>query len=214
LRAYTSGEEIANAVTHGIGVALSSAGLAILVAFSALYGNVWHVVSTAIYGSSLVILYAASTLYHSLVNERAKRVFKILDHAGIYLLIAGSYTPFTLVTLRGPWGWSLFGTIWGLAVVGIALEAFWVGRRKWLSALVYIGMGWLVVIAIKPLVAALPTAGFALLAAGGLAYTGGTAFYVIKRVRYMHAIWHIWVLGGSLCHFLAVILYVIPDRVR
>jgi hemolysin III len=209
---YSRGEEIANAVTHGVGILLSCAGLAMMVALSALYGDAWHVVSTAIYGSTLVLLYTASTLYHALVHEKAKRVFKILDHAGIYLLIAGSNTPFTLVTLRGPWGWSLFGTVWGLAIAGVSLEAFWVARPKWLSALVYIGMGWIAVIAIKPLLAALPTGGFVLLAAGGLAYTGGTLFYVMKRVRYMHAVWHLWVLAGSVCHFLAVILYVVPDR--
>jgi hemolysin III len=209
---YSVGEEIANAVTHGIGTALSSAGLALLLVFATLYGDAWHVVSTAIYGSSLVLLYTASTLYHSIVNARAKKVFKILDHSGIYLLIAGSYTPFTLVTLRGAWGWSLFGVVWGLAVLGIALEAFWVLRPKWISALVYIGMGWIVVVAMRPLIAALPPTGLWLLAAGGLAYTGGTAFYVIKRVRYMHAVWHLWVMGGSICHFLAIILYVVPDK--
>ncbi len=212
MRPYTLGEEIGNAVTHGVGILLSCAGLATMVALSALYGDAWHVVSTAVYGTTLVLLYTASTLYHALTHPKAKRVFKILDHSFIYLLIAGTYTPFTLVTLRGPWGWSLFGTVWGLAVIGVALEAFFVSRPKWLSALVYVGMGWIIVVAMRPLLAALPTGGLWLLFAGGLAYTGGTLFYVIKNVRYMHAVWHLWVLGGSVCHFLAIVLYVVPDR--
>lgn len=209
---YSAGEEIANAITHGIGVAASVVGLTLLMVFASLWGNAWHIVSTAVFGVTLILLYTASTLYHSLAHPNAKRIFKILDHSGIYLLIAGTYTPFTLVTLRGPWGWSLFGTVWGLALLGIAFEAFWLYRPKWSSALIYIGMGWIVVIAIKPLVASLPRGGLWLLFAGGLAYTGGTVFYVMKRVRYMHALWHLWVLAGSVCHFLSIILYVIPDR--
>ncbi|MBI5507340.1 MAG: hemolysin III family protein [Deltaproteobacteria bacterium] len=213
-RAYSRGEEIANATIHGIGIALSAAGLATMVVFASLYGDAWHVVSTAVYGATLVLLYTASTLYHSLTGARAKEIFKLLDHSGIYLLIAGTYTPFTLVTLRGVWGWWLFGVVWALAVIGVALEAFWLYRPSWLSALVYVFMGWIVVVATRPLLAALPAPGIWLLAAGGFAYTGGTAFYVIKRVRYMHAIWHLWVLCGSICHFLAIVLYVVPDQAR
>jgi hemolysin III len=208
---YSIGEEIGNAVSHGIGALLAVAGLVVMVVYAALYGTAWHVVSTAIYGATLVLLYLASTLYHGLTHARAKRIFKILDHAGVYLLIAGTYTPFTLVTLRGAWGWSLFGTVWGLALLGIVFEAFWVYRPKWASVVVYVAMGWIIVIAARPLFASLPAPALWLLFAGGLSYTGGTAFYVLKRVRYMHMVWHLWVLGGSICHFLAVIFYVIPD---
>lgn len=211
-RQYTLGEEIANAVTHGLGVVGSIVALVLLVGFAMTYGTTLHVVSVAVYGATLVLLYTASTLYHSLSNTRACRVFKIIDHASIYLLIAGTYTPFTLVTLRGPWGWSLFAVVWTLAVIGVAFEAFWVLRPKWVSAVVYLGMGWLVVVAIKPLLAALPPGGWQLLLAGGLAYTLGCAFYVLKRIPYMHAVWHLWVLAGSVLHFLSVLLYVLPRR--
>ena len=168
----------------------------------------WLLASGITFGVSLVFLYLSSTLYHSLAPPRAKRVFKVLDHAGIYLLIAGSYTPFTLVTLRGPWGWGIFAAIWMLAIVGIAAEAFWVDRPRWLSATVFVGMGWMVVVAFRPLIEALPAGGLWLLLAGGLAYTVGTVFYVLKRVPYMHAVWHLWVIGGSACHVVAVLLYV------
>jgi hemolysin III len=209
-RQYSLGEEIANAVTHGLGIAASLVALVALVAFAAMYGNVWHVVSVAVYGVTLLLLYTASTLYHSLSSTRACHVFKVIDHAAIYLLIAGTYTPFTLVTLRGPWGWSLFGVVWGLALVGIALEAFWVYRPKWVSGVVFLGMGWMVVVAIKPLLAALPPHGMQLLVAGGLAYTLGVIFYVLKRIPYTHAVWHLWVLAGSALHFLAVFFFVLP----
>jgi hemolysin III len=212
-RQYSLGEEIANAITHGLGVGLSIAAFIALVLLARAYGTTLHVVSVAVYGATLVLLYSASTLYHSLSNTRACKVFKIIDHASIYLLIAGTYTPFTLVTLRGPWGWSLFGVVWGLAVLGVALEALWVYRPKWLSGVVYLGMGWLIVVAIKPLLAALPPAGWQLLLAGGLAYTFGVVFYVLKRVPYMHAVWHLWVLAGSACHFFAVLFYVLPVKV-
>jgi hemolysin III len=209
---YTVGEEIANAVSHGIGVALSAAALALMVVFASLYGNAWHIVSTAVFGATLIILYTSSTLYHSLRHPTAKHVFRVLDHACIYLLIAGTYTPFTLVTLRGPWGWSMFGAVWAMAVLGMACEAFWVHRPDWLSVLVYVLMGWIVIVAIRPLLAQLPRPGIWLLVAGGISYTAGTAFYVTTRLRYMHSIWHLWVLGGSVCHCLAVILYVIPSK--
>jgi hemolysin III len=209
-RQYSLGEEIANAVTHGLGVALSIAALVLLDVAASIYGNLLHVVSVTVYGATLVLLYTASTLYHSLSSTRACRVFKVIDHAAIYLLIAGTYTPFTLVTLRGPWGWSLFAIVWTLAIVGVSLEAFWVHRPKWVSAVVFLGMGWLVVVAIRPLLAALPAPGWQLLLAGGLCYTLGTLFYVLKKVPYMHAVWHLFVLAGSACHFLAVIFYVVP----
>jgi hemolysin III len=207
-REYSLGEEIASAITHGLGVLMSISALVLLVVFAVRSGDPVRVASAITFGVSLVFLYLASTLYHSLTPPKAKRVFKILDHAGIYLLIAGSYTPFTLVTLRGPWGWALLVTVWALAIAGMATEAFWVDRPKWLSAAVFIAMGWMVVIAGKPLLAAIEPGGLWLLLAGGLAYTLGTVFYVLKGVPYMHAVWHLWVIGGSVCHVLAVLLFV------
>ena len=210
---YTPGEEIASSVTHGVGAALGVAALAVLVTMAALRGDPWKVVSFSIYGVSLTLLYSASTLYHAVRGERLKKIFRCLDHASIYLLIAGSYTPFTLVTLRGGWGWTLFGLVWVLALAGIALTAMAAGRSgssKLTRVLLYVGMGWLVVVAIRPLVAAIPAAGMALLVAGGLFYTGGVVFYVARRLPFNHAIWHGFVLAGSICHFAAVYLYVLP----
>lgn len=207
-RAYTLGEEIANSLTHGLGIALAIAALVLLVVFAVLADDGFKLASAIVYGVTLVLQYAASTLYHALPQPRVKHLFKILDHCGIYLLIAGTYTPFCLVTLREANGWWLFGLIWGLALVGVALEAFWVYRPRWISALLFLGMGWLVVASIGPLVDNLAPAGLWLLVAGGLAYTVGTAFYVLERIRYMHAVWHLWVLVGSVLHFLAVLLYV------
>ncbi|HQY05181.1 MAG TPA: hemolysin III family protein [Lacunisphaera sp.] len=208
--AYTAREELANSLTHGLGAVLSVAGLVLLVVFAARHGDAWHVVSTAIFGTTLVLLYTASTLYHSLRGERLKQRLQKFDHAAIFLLIAGTYTPFVLVPLRGPWGWSLFGIVWGLAIVGVALKFWFAGRFKLVSTLIYIGMGWLVVIAIKPLMAALPAGGVKLLVAGGLCYTGGAVFYLWKRLPYHHAVWHLFVLGGSACHWAAVFCYVVP----
>jgi hemolysin III len=195
-----------------LGAALSVAALVVLVVFASAHGSARHVVSVSLFGATLVFLYMASTLYHSLARTRAGRVLEIIDHAAIYLLIAGTYTPFTLVTLRGPWGWSIFGVVWGLAVAGMAIEAFWVNRPSWAPVIVYVGMGWIVVVAIRPLLAALPTAGWGLLLAGGLTYTLGTLFYLLEKVRYMHAVWHLFVLGGSALHFFAVMFYVLPIR--
>ncbi len=207
---YSPGEEIANSVSHGIGIALSVAALAVLVASSAFPGgDRYKLAGAVVFGVALVFEYTASTLYHGLPQPRAKHLFKILDHCGIYLLIAGTYTPFTLVTLRADGGWVLFGLVWSLALLGIALEALWAYRPRWISAAVYLGMGWMAVLSIRPLAANLAPAGLWLLVAGGLAYTVGTAFYVLERVRYMHAVWHLFVLGGSACHFLAVLLFVI-----
>ncbi|HEU4385908.1 MAG TPA: hemolysin III family protein [Anaeromyxobacteraceae bacterium] len=207
---YTMGEEIANGVSHGIGAVLSVAGLAVLVWSAVLPGGDGYRLAAAIvFGVALVLGYATSTLYHALPQARAKHLFKILDHCAIYLLIAGTYTPFTLVTLRGHGGWALFGVVWGVALLGIALEAAWAYRPRWLSAAVYLGMGWMVVASAKPMLANLAPEGLWLVAAGGLAYTAGTAFYVVKRVRYMHAVWHLFVLGGSACHFLAVLWFVV-----
>jgi hemolysin III len=203
-------EEIANSVTHGMGLALSLAGLAVLVTLAALRGTAWHIVSCAVYGATLVILYAASTLYHSVRGPRVKRVLRILDHSAIYLLIAGTYTPFALVTLRGAWGWSLFGVVWGMALVGILWKIWFVDRFVVVSTTVYLLMGWLAVIAAKPLLAALPAGGIAWILAGGLCYTAGVVFFGWKKLPYAHTVWHVFVVTGSVCHFLAVLLYVIP----
>jgi hemolysin III len=211
-RPPTLGEEIANSITHGIGAALSIAGLVAIVAVAVLDRSAWRIVACAIYGTSLVLLYTSSTLYHALANNRAKRVFKILDHSSIYLLIAGTYTPVTLITLRGPWGWTLFGVVWGLCVCGVVFKSLWIGRLKVASTVVYVLMGWCAVLAIRPLLAALPWAGFMWLLAGGLCYTAGVAFYVSSR-RFAHFIWHLFVLAGSVCQYWAVFRYVVcaPD---
>ena len=207
---YSKREELANSVSHGLGAALSVVGLALLVVRSGRHGDGWQMVSTAVFGATLVLLYASSTVYHSFRDEKRKHVLQKFDHAAIFLLIAGTYTPFSLITLRGPWGWSLFGVVWSLAIVGITLKFWFAGRFKVASTLIYVGMGWLVMVAIKPLIAALPPAGFRLLIAGGLCYTGGAAFYLWKRLPYHHAIWHVFVLGGSACHWAAVYFYLLP----
>ncbi len=209
---YTLGEEIAHAVTHGIGVLLSIAGLAVLVAFAARYGDAWHVVSSSIYGATLILLYSASTLYHSIPSPAAKQIFRHLDHAAIFLLIAGTYTPFALVSLRGPWGWSLFGVIWGLAIAGVIAETATRMRYPKLSLILYITMGWLVVIAAGPMIDAVETGGLVLLVLGGLAYTLGAIFYAWERLAYNHAIWHLFVLAGSVFHFFSILYYVVPGR--
>lgn len=204
---YTPREELANALTHGIGLLLSIAGLVLMVTYSALRSDAWAVTSTAIFGATLVLLYTTSTLYHSFRREDLKRMMRKFDHAAIFLLIAGTYTPFLLISLRGPWGWSLFGVVWGLAAVGVALKFWFTGRFRLLSTLIYIGMGWLVIIAFRPLIHSLPAGGLWLLFAGGLCYTGGAVFYLMKRVPYHHAVWHLWVLAGSACHWAAVFGY-------
>lgn len=194
-----------------MGTALSVAGLAVLVTLASLRGDAWSVTSTAIFGTTLVLLYTASTLYHSFRGERIKRLLRKFDHAAIFLLIAGTYTPFVLVSLRGPWGWSLFGVIWGLAIAGVTVKCWFTGRFEVLSTLLYIAMGWLVVIALRPMLHAVTPAGLWLLLAGGLSYTVGTAFYAWSRLPYHHAVWHLFVLGGSVCHFFAVLVAVVPS---
>jgi hemolysin III len=208
-RHFSLGEIIANAVTHGIGAALAIAGLAVLVAFASLYGNAWHIVSVSIYGATLIFLYLFSTLYHSIQEPQAKRILRIFDHAAIFLLIAGTYTPFTLVTLHGPLGWTLFGVVWGLALFGVAFQTTLLRKHRALSLSLYIGMGWAMIVAIQPMMAAIPLPGIILVASGGLAYTGGVIFYVWHRLPYHHAIWHLFVMAGSILHFFAVLLYVI-----
>lgn len=201
---YSKNEEIANAVTHGIGALLSVVGLVLMVIKAAPIGP-REVVACAIYGASLILLFTASTLYHASRSPRTRRILQKADHTAIYLLIAGTYTPFALLALRGAWGWSIFGVVWGLALAGILFELLGPqqGSRKW-SLVLYIGMGWVVVVAIKPLLSALPQPGLILLLIGGLCYTGGAAFYANKGLTWHHAIWHVFVLGGSIAHFFAV----------
>jgi hemolysin III len=207
---YSVREEVANSLTHGIGVGLSIAALVILVTFAGLLGDARRVVTFSVYGSTLILLYLASTLYHSFQSPRVKEAFRVLDHSAIFLLIAGTYTPFTLVSLRGAWGWTLFGLIWGLAMVGITLEVLFMNRWKLLSIAIYVGMGWLVVIAFEPLFASVPFGGLIWLGIGGLSYTLGVIFYAWKGIPFNHAIWHLFVLGGSVCHFFCVLFYVLP----
>lgn len=201
---YSLKEEIANSVTHGIGAGLSVAGLTLLVVLAAIYGDVWRVVSFSIYGSSLVVLYLASTLYHSFQNPRIKRVLRILDHASIYLLIAGSYTPFLLVSMRGVWGWTMFGVVWGLALIGVVFKVFFIGQYEVLATAAYVLMGWLCVIAFKEMLVKVPPGGITFLIIGGVVYTAGVIFYAWEKLPYNHAIWHLFVMGGSICHFFAV----------
>jgi hemolysin III len=203
-------EEHLNSLTHGTGALLSAAGLGVLVFLTHRNGAMLPLVSCSIFGATLVLLYTASTLYHSARSPRLKHVFKIVDHSCIYLLIAGTYTPFTLVTLQGSWGWTLFALIWALAAAGIAFQIFFVYRFKILATIAYVLMGWLAVFAVKPLIDALPAGGFAWLLAGGIVYTLGALFYLLKKLPYNHAIWHLFVLGGSTCHYFAVLLYVVP----
>jgi len=197
-----------NSITHAVGAALAAACGVLLIVVAARSGDPWKIASFSVYAATLLALYLASTLYHS-VQGPAKDVLRKLDHCAIYLLIAGTYTPFTLVTLRGPWGWSLFGVVWALAVVGIVQEIWTAKGARILSLVIYVMMGWLALIGVQPLVAALGWAGFAWLAAGGLLYTVGIAFYATEhKVRHGHGIWHLFVLGGSMCHYVAVLFYV------
>jgi hemolysin III len=204
---YTLTEEIFHSITHGIGVALAVAGLVVLVVLAAQGGDAWRIVSFSIYGVSLTLLYLASTLYHSFQDERLKRFFRHFDHLSIFLLIAGTYTPVTLISLRGVWGWTLFGLIWVFAVGGIVYERLFLGRYKWITVTIYLGMGWLAIVAIKPMLTMVPRGLFWWLLAGGLCYTGGVLFYVRKKMRYHHVLWHLFVLFGSACHFLGFYFY-------
>ena len=207
---YSCGEEIANSITHGIGIVLAITALGVLTAFAAIYGNARHMVSVSIYGATMILLYTASTLYHSIQYPRAKSILQVLDHSAIYLLIAGTYTPFTLVSLRGEWGWWLFGVIWGLALFGVVFQLSSMRRWQTVSLGLYIGMGWAIVVAIRPLIAAVPPGGIVFLILGGLAYTTGIPFYCWKNLKFHHAVWHLFVLTGTILHFFAVLFYVLP----
>ncbi|MEN1927421.1 hemolysin III family protein [Luteimonas sp. MJ204] len=201
-------EELASALTHGLGATAALAGGAVLITLAALYGNGWQLGAAIVFGSSLLLLYLASTLYHSFQHPVLKGRLKVFDHCAIYLLIAGTYTPFTLIGLRGPWGWSLFAAIWTLALAGVVFKLFYTGRFKRLSTLVYVAMGWLVLVAIKPVLAALDAWTFGWLVAGGVFYTLGTVFYHRESLPYSHAIWHLFCIAGSVCHYIAVMAQV------
>ena len=209
--AYTLAEELINSISHGTGALAAAGGMAVLIVFSALQGDVWKIVSSSIYGATMIMLYTFSALYHSFTDGKVKSVFRIFDHCSIFLLIAGSYTPFTLVTLREATpaiGWTLFGVVWGAAIIGIVLNIVSLEKFKVFSMICYIAMGWAVVFAIKPLIANLAKGGIILLASGGLAYTVGIIFYAIRK-KYMHSIWHFFVLGGTILQYFAVLFYVV-----
>ena len=202
-------EEFASALTHGLGATAALVAGIVLVTLAALHGNGWQLGSAIVFGTCLLLLYLASTLYHSFNNPVVKGRLKVFDHCAIYLLIAGTYTPFTLIALRGPWGWGLFAAIWSLALAGVVFKLFYTGRFRKLSTLVYVAMGWLVLVAIKPVLAALDTWTFGWLIAGGLFYTLGTIFYHRQSIPYSHAIWHLFCIAGSVCHYVAVMAQVV-----
>ena len=205
-------EELASALTHGLGATAALAAGAVLITLAALYGDGWQLAAAIVFGVCLLLLYLASTLYHAFHHPVLKGRLKVFDHCAIYLLIAGTYTPFTLVGLRGPLGWSLFAAIWTLALAGVVFKLFYTGRFKRLSTMIYIAMGWLVLIAIKPVLAALDAWTFGWLMAGGLFYTLGTVFYHRESIPYSHAIWHLFCIGGSVCHYVAVMAQVVTPR--
>ncbi|MEC1521204.1 hemolysin III family protein [Neobacillus niacini] len=209
---FSRKEEVANSITHGIGAILSIAALVILIVFSSLYGTVWHIVSFTVYGASMFILYMSSTLVHSFPEGKAKDIFEIFDHSSIYFFIAGTYTPFLLVVIRGPLGWSLFGVVWGLAIAGTIFKCFFTKKYLFTSTILYVVMGWMMVFAWNPLAAKLPAEGMTYLIIGGLLYTFGAIFYVWRGFRYHHAIWHLFVIAGTVLHFFCVLFYVLPIK--
>ncbi|MDD6082616.1 MAG: hemolysin III family protein [Oscillospiraceae bacterium] len=202
---YSLGEEIFNSVSHGIGGLLSIAGTVVLIVFCAVYSDAWAVVSASIYGASLIILYTMSTLYHAITNNKAKKFFRIMDHDTIFFLIAGTYTPFTLVTLRGPVGWVLFGIVWGAAIIGIVLNSIDLERFRKPSVICYILMGWAIIFAIKPMINALPSLSLIFLLTGGIFYTVGIIFYALKKVKWFHSVWHLFTISGSVFHFFSIL---------
>jgi hemolysin III len=209
---YAPAEERINIVSHAAGLILSIVGLMLLLGHATLNGNMWHVVSFSIFGASLIMLYAASTFYHSAKKQESRNRLRIIDHAAIYILIAGTYTPFALVTLNGSTGWVIFGVTWGLAVSGITLKLFFTGKYELLSTMMYVFMGWVIIFAVKPLIQNFSTEGIAWLLAGGIAYTVGAIIYSFKKIKFNHAIFHVFVLIGSISHFLSVYLYVLPGE--
>ena len=212
IKYYSPIEEQINIISHTFGFILSIVALVFLVIRSSLHGDVWHIVSFSIFGTCLIILYAASTCYHSAKKLELRNRLKIIDHASIYILIAGTYTPFTLVTLKGTIGWVIFGTTWGIALTGIILKLFFTGKYNLISTLMYVLMGWIIVFAIKPLINNLPFEGFLWVLAGGISYTIGAIIYSIKKIKFNHAIFHMFVLVGSFCHFISVFFYVLPSK--
>jgi len=211
-KAYSALEERINIFSHAVGLLLSMVAVVLLVSRASHYGNTWHIVSAAIFGASLIALYAASTAYHSASRAEMRARLRVIDHATIYILIAGTYTPFTLITLNGTVGWVIFAFSWGMAISGIILKLFFTGRFNLLSTLMYVFMGWIIIFAVKPLIANLSTEGLFWLVAGGLSYTVGAIIYSIKKIPFNHAIFHLFVLGGSMCHFVAVYFYVLPGQ--
>lgn len=205
---YSKKEEIANAITHGIGALLSIAALVLLIIYSSLYGDGWQIVSFTIFGFTMLLLYVSSTLVHSFPEGKAKYVFEILDHGSIYLFIAGTYTPYLLVSMRGPLGWSLFGIIWGIAIGGVVFKCFFVKKFLFTSTLIYVLMGWMIVFAWGTLTENIAHDGIVLLVVGGIFYTAGALFYVWRGFPYHHAVWHLFVIAGSLCHFFSIFKYV------
>lgn len=208
---YPHLEEKTNIISHAIGLVLSVVALVLMLFRAGIYGDVWKVISAAIFGASLVSLYAASTFYHSVKDPKLRSRLRIIDHATIYALIAGTYTPFTLVTLHGPVGWTVFGVSWGMALIGLVLKLFFTGKFNVLSTLMYVFMGWIIIFAIKPLMSSLSPEGLFWLFTGGIAYTTGAVIYSIKKIKFNHAIFHIFVLLGSACHFISVYFYVLPQ---
>jgi hemolysin III len=206
---YTKREELANAITHGLGTVLSITGLVLLIIFASMKGTVWHVVSFTIFGVTMLLLYTASTLVHSFPEGKAKDLFETFDHSCIYLFIAGTYTPLLLVTLRSPLGWTMFGIVWGLAIGGVVFKAFFTKKFLVLSTLFYVMMGWLIVFMWNPLQELLMPGGIRLLIIGGILYTFGSVFYIWRGFPYHHAVWHLFVVAGSVMHFFAILLYVL-----
>lgn len=206
---YTKNEEIMNAVTHGIGAGLSIAGLVVLVVFASMQSDAWKIVASAIYGASMIVLYTASTLYHSFSKTKAASKLNMFDHISIYYLIAGSYTPFMLVNLRGGWGWSIFGVVWACAIAGTVLKIIYGNKLRKVSTIIYLAMGWIIIIAIYPFVKNVETGGIILVVLGGLSYTIGVIFYKWKSLPFNHAIWHLFVLAGTVLQFFAVLFYVV-----
>ncbi|MGI2297937.1 PAQR family membrane homeostasis protein TrhA [Paenibacillus sp. GXUN7292] len=203
-------EEMANAITHGIGALLSIAALVLLIVFAAWKGTAWHIVSFSIYGTSMLLLYTASTLVHSFPAGKAKRVFEALDHSFIYIFIAGTYTPILFHIVKGALGWTLFGIVWGVAIAGVVFKSFFASKYLFTSTIIYIAMGWIIVFAWRPLTEHLAPGGLSLLITGGVLYTAGTVFYMWRSFPYHHAVWHMFVLGGSIVHFFAILFYVLP----